>query len=83
MSLGAAPNLAVETELAPHATPPLGALGAVAEERRTVIAGGQVTERSSLEIDDRDVVPVTIEQSREERPDAAAADNDDLHPTSS
>jgi len=42
MSLGAAPNLAVETELAPHATPPLGALGAVAEERISVATQRQL-----------------------------------------
>jgi peptide/nickel transport system permease protein len=42
MSLGAAPNLAAETELAPHTAPPLGALGAVAEERISVATQRQL-----------------------------------------
>jgi peptide/nickel transport system permease protein len=42
MSLGAAPNLAVETELAPHTAPSLGALGAVAEERISVATQRQL-----------------------------------------
>jgi peptide/nickel transport system permease protein len=42
MSLGAAPNLAVEAELAPHTAPPLGALGAVAEERISVATQRQL-----------------------------------------
>ena len=42
MSLGAAPNLAVETELAPHPSPDIGALGAVAEERISVATQRQL-----------------------------------------
>ena len=42
MSLGAAPNLAVETGLAPHTPPAIGALGAIAEERISVATQRQL-----------------------------------------